>query len=133
VSKYFISCLNKYSTDVAKFLAVQHASKGKSELSHALITRLNMKVSLEMVFGLMSKVSEQLCITKCPKKSYTLNIEAPLGMLFGMLLLLLFKEQAALTESSQAVSNWVRLCWGGSRRSLELKASSTRVRKGVAR
>ena len=63
-----------------------------------------MKVSLEMVFGLMSKLSEQLFITKCPKKSYTLNIEAPLGMLFGMLLLL-FKEQAALTESSQAVSS----------------------------
>ena len=59
---------------------------------------------MEMVFGLMSEVNNATLNHHMPKKSYTLNIEAPFGMLFGMLLLL-FKEQAALTESSQAVSS----------------------------
>jgi len=64
-----------------------------------------------------------------PKYDHTLNMEGPLGIV-GIVLV---REQAALTDSSHAVSSCVRVCWGGSLRSRELKASSTRVRKGVVR
>ena len=102
---YFISCFTQVSLSYicCKVFGISTCLRfiGNSELSHALTINSTWRWCLASCQRWVNNSSSP----NAQKKSYTLNIEAPLGMLFGMLLLL-FKEQAALTESSHAVSNW---------------------------